>query len=407
MSKIVVMGGCGEVGGTAVKILAGRGCFSRIVIADINEDKAKKLAADIGSKNISVVKVDALEGESVKKAVAGADVVLNCAGPFHRLVPAVLEAVIEAGVNYVDICDDVDVTVEILKKDGAAKDAGVTALIGMGSSPGATNLLAKFAAENLLDEVDTIDTFHAHGGEPSEGRGVIEHRLHCITMDIPMYLEGELRYVRYFEPQGVALREEFQFPVIGKTMLYPYAHPEQVTLPRYIKCRNVTNKGAVLPEEYAELIREMCRLGLADKEPVEVEGRKIRPYDFTISYVIRERDRILKETGFGSQRGALSVLVKGKKDGRYSEYRFHMASRSQAMGEGTAVPACIGAVMMSRGKIKGKGVLPPEACVDPNEFLSLVPEMISLSDDRESGESFGGVIVEHVDERGEVTKLDI
>ena len=73
---------------------------------------------------------------------------------------------------YVDVCDDVDVTHEISDMDEAAKRAGMTAVIGMGSSPGATNLLAKFAADNLLDETVSIDIFHAHGGEPFEGAGM-------------------------------------------------------------------------------------------------------------------------------------------------------------------------------------------------------------------------------------------
>ncbi len=407
MAKIIVLGGCGAVGSVAVKTLAPLDYFSEIVIGDINIEKAEEIVSEFGSGKVSAKKVDALDSKSVKNAIAGSDLVLNCAGPFHKLVPGILKAVIESGINYLDICDDVDVTIDILKMDEAAKSAGVTALIGMGSSPGATNLLAKFAADSLLDETDSIDIFHAHGGEPFEGEGVIEHRLHCINMDIPMFLDGELKHVKYFEDDGIALREEFDFPVLGTVLLYPYSHPEQVTLPRYIKCRQVTNKGTQLPEEYSELIREICRLGLASKEPLDVKGQKVTPYDFTIAYLIRERERILKETNFGPQRGCASVVVKGKKDGNYSEYRFHMASRTQAMGEGTAIPAAVGAILMLRGKVSGKGVMPPEACVSPQDFIDLIPKVMKLDEKKEGGESFGGVIVEHIDENGKVTKLDV
>jgi saccharopine dehydrogenase (NAD+, L-lysine-forming) len=226
-------------------------------------------------------------------------------------------------------------------------------------------------------------------------------------MDIPMFLDGELKYVKYFEEDGIALRENFDFPVLGKVVVYPYSHPEQVTLPRYIKCRQVTNKGTQLPEEYSELIRDMARLGLASKDPLEIKGQKVTPWDFTVAYIIRERDRILKETNFGPQRGCASVVVKGKKSGKYSEYRFHMASRTQAMGEGTAIPATIGSILMLEGKVSGKGVMPPEACVTPQDFIDLVPKVMRLDKKKEGGESFGGVIVEHIDESGKVTKLDI
>jgi len=195
--------------------------------------------------------------------------------------------------------------------------------------------------------------------------------------------------------------------VLGTVPLYPYPHPEQVTLPRSIKCRQVTNKGSVLPSEYYNLIRDLCRLGLADPEPLWVKGKKIAPDDFAMAYIIRKRERILKETGFGSQRGCVSVLVKGQKQGKSREYRFHLASQSQALGEGTAIPAAAGAVLMQMGKVSGRGVMPPEACLNPLDFLELVPRLIQLDRKKEGGQSFGGVIVEQVDENGNVTKLNI
>jgi saccharopine dehydrogenase (NAD+, L-lysine forming) len=73
-----------------------------------------------------------------------------------------------------------------------------------------------------------------------------------------MFLDGELKYVKYFREDGIALRESFDFPILGEVPLYPYPHPEQVTLPRYIKTNRVTNKGSVLPNEYYNLTRDLC-----------------------------------------------------------------------------------------------------------------------------------------------------
>jgi saccharopine dehydrogenase (NAD+, L-lysine-forming) len=105
--------------------------------------------------------------------------------------------------------------------------------------------------------------------------------------------------------------------------------------------------------------------------------------------------------------GCCSVVVKGKKDGRYQEYRFHMASRSQALGEGTGIPAAMGTMLMVTGRVSGKGVMPPEACVNPLDFIGLISRVMKLDSRKEDGESFGGVIVERVDETGRVEKLDI
>jgi saccharopine dehydrogenase (NAD+, L-lysine-forming) len=406
MTKVIVLGGCGAVGSVAVKTLAAQEIISEVVIGDWNIDKAKAMAKDLGSK-VSAIKVNAEDRESIKAAVRGCDIVLNCVGPFYKTVKTILSAVIELGINYVDVCDDVDVTVDILNMDKQAKAAGITALIGMGNSPGISNLLGKFAAENLLDETDSIDIFHAHGGEAIEGEGVIGHRFHCMTIDVPMFLDGKLTYVKYFEPDGIALRQKFEFPILGEVPLYPYPHPEQVTMPRYIKTRQVTNKGSVIPNEYYDLTRELCGLGLASKEPLDVKGVKVTPYDFAMAYILKQRERILKETNFGKQRGCLSIVVKGKKGGKYREYRFHLASRSEALGEGTGIPAAMGVLLMQTGKISSKGVMPPEGCINPNDLLALVPKVMKLDSKKEGGESFGGVIVQQIDEDGKITNIDI
>ena len=407
MAKVTVLGGCGAVGSVAVKTLAAQNMFSRIRIGDVNMAKARAIIDEIGSKKVSAVRVNAEDPASVKKAIKGSDIVLNCVGPFYKSVKAILRVVIDERINYVDICDDVDVTLDILKMDKAAKKAGITALIGMGASPGITNLFAKLVADTLLDETESVDIFHTHGGEPIEGEGVIGHRFHCMTIDIPIFLDGRLKYVRYFGEDGIALRQTFDFPIVGKNIpLYPYPHPEQVTLPKYIKVKQVTNKGSVLPIEYYELTGNICKLGLASKEPLDVRGKSIVPYDFAVAYIIRERDRILKRTKFGTQRGAMAVVVKGKKEGRREEYRVHMASEGAALGEGTGVPAAMGVILMDQGKITAKGVLPPEGCVDPNDIIRLRSTMKPVKK-KGRKKAVELLYAERIDARGKAQRIDL
>jgi saccharopine dehydrogenase-like NADP-dependent oxidoreductase len=407
MSKIIVLGGYGAVGRVAVRTLVKHAEFSEVVIGDFNVQGAQQLAAGLDSPKVTAVQFNAMDPRSVSEAIQGCDIVLNCVGPFYTTVKPILSAVVESRIDYVDVCDDVDVTLDILGMDQIAREAGITAVIGMGNSPGVTNLLGKLAAETLLEETDAVDIFHAHGGEPIEGEGVIEHRFHCMSIDIPMFIEGELKYVKYFEEDGIALRTTFQFPILGEVPVYPYPHPEQITMPKYIQLKRVTNRGSVIPNEYYDLIREMCRLGLNSKEPLVVKGRAILPYDFAIAYIIRERERILKDTHFGSQRGCTSVVVKGKKNGKYKEYRFHMASQSQALGEGTGIPAAMGAILVKRGKVPAKGIMPPEACINPYDFLALLPEIMALEKRETGGLAFEGFLVESVDENGNVKKVDL
>ena len=409
MAKVIVLGGCGAVGSVVVKTLAAQDVFSQIIIGDINRQRADTIISENPQNNISFIHVKAEDPQSIQNAISGCDLVINCIGPFYKTVKTILDQVIAARINYVDVCDDVDVTLEIFELHEKAKNAGITALIGMGSSPGATNLLAKFAADHLLDETDAIDIFHAHGGEPVEGEGVIGHRFHCMRIDIPMFLDGELRHVKFFKKDGRALRRTFDFPALGNDIkVYPYPHPEQVTLPKYIPLKQVTNRGTVLPDEYYTLTKDVCKAGLASREPVNVNGRPVVPYDFAMAYIIRERERILKETDFGRQRGCCSVVATGKKDGKYQEYRFHMASQSEALGEGTGIPAAMGGLLMQQGKIKEKGVLPPEGCVNPVDFIDLITKVMDLDKkNKDSHDEFGGVIVQKIDEHGHIEIIDI
>ncbi len=404
MTRVTVLGGCGTVGSIAVRTLTELGDFSEIIVADIDTTRADWLVKDIGGDCLSAISCDATDPNSIKAAIKGSDVVLNCAGPFYILAPIILKAVIEEGINYVDVCDDVDATIEILKMDKAAKRAGISALIGMGSSPGVANLLARFCAEQMLEEVESIDILHAHGGEPHEGAAVIGHRIHSMSIDIPVFLDGKEKTVQFFEEDGIALQEEVDFHLIGKYRCYPYPHPETVTIPKYIPCKRVTNLGCVIPPEYYSLIMNIVKLGITSDQPIKVKGNKVSPLDFITAYILDEREKILKETSFGMQRGCLKIVIKGKKEGKPHQYNFSMASIGQSMGEGTGIPAAIGATLMHRGKIQEKGVLPPEACVNPMDFLAIMQDFLKLEGITGKGSP---LIIESVDAEGKVKQLSL
>jgi len=404
MSRITVLGGCGVVGTVAVKTLVSAGDFSEIIVGDINIEKANECVEAIGDECLSTFKVDASDPAAVKEAIKGSDIVLNCCGPFYKLGPIVLKAVIESKIDYVDVCDDYDATKLLLDMDRAAKKAGITALTGMGSSPGVANVLVRFCADHMLDEVESIDILHAHGGEPVEGAAVVAHRIHSMTSPIPMYIDGKFTTVDYFGESGKALEADYDFHKVGTYRCYPYPHPETITLPNYIKCKRVTNLGCVIPPEYYSMIQDIARLGIIGEEPIIVNGQQVVPLDFAIAYILEQREGILKKTNFGEQRGCLKIVIKGIEDGKPHRYHFSMASIGQSMGEGTGIPAALSAVLMKKGKITEKGVLPPEACVNPMDFLGIMQEHLKL-DKVSGGES--PLIIESISEDGKVERLEL
>ena len=403
MSRVTVLGRSGAVGSIAAETLASSGVFSDVVVADINIAAARKVAGKLKGVKASAVEFDADGPQSLRKAIGGSSVVLNCVGPFYKYGPTILKTVIDARINYVDICDDFDATEKLLAMDDKAKKAGVSALIGMGSSPGVANILVRFCADSLLDQVEAVDIYHAHGGEKIEGPAVVKHRIHSMKINIPMFLDGKFTTVNLFDDSGKALEEETEFKDVGTYNVYGYPHPETITLPKYLKgIKRVTNLGLVLPPAYAELIKGMVRLGVTDEKPIEVQGHKIVPLEFAVAYILSQRERLLKEAKIDQPMGCLKIVVKGYKDGGKNTYIFSMSSRGQGMGEGTGIPAAIGAIIMGTGKITQKGVLTPEACVNPMDLLELAKTKVKTV----GGRGFP-ISIEHIDRDGKSQKLNL
>jgi saccharopine dehydrogenase-like NADP-dependent oxidoreductase len=73
MSRVIVLGGCGNVGIQAVKALVATKDFDEIVIADINVERADKYVEEIGDSRLSSLKVDlthsAMITDTIKDAV--------------------------------------------------------------------------------------------------------------------------------------------------------------------------------------------------------------------------------------------------------------------------------------------------------------------------------------------------
>ncbi|MBU7039047.1 MAG: saccharopine dehydrogenase NADP-binding domain-containing protein [Theionarchaea archaeon] len=391
--------GCGTVGTTAIKTLDALGVFDTITVGDINIHYAENVA-DTCSCETLCVKCNAEDPEQLRDVMKGSDVVLNCVGPFYKYGPPILTAAIEEGVNYVDVCDDLDATIEQLELHQKAIQNDVSALIGMGSSPGLANVLVKFC-ENFFD-IKSVDIYHAHGGEETEGAAVVKHRIHSMKMEIPVFLNGALQYVRLFEESGQALEEECEFPGVGTYRVYAYPHPETITLPQHITgVQRVTNLGLVLPPGYAELIKGVVRLGITGEEPITVNGGRVVPLDFAVAFILSQREQLLKNAGFTEPMGSLKIVVGGEREGKKEKYIFALGSRGQGMGEGTGIPAAIGATLMAQGKIPKKGVSPPEACVNPLEVLSLAAKAL-----QSTGKGELPFVIERIDEQGKKTEID-
>lgn len=115
-------------------ILAGRNEARLAQVAEANDCEYRTFAIGETEKNLD-----------------GVDALLNCAGPFVDTYEPVVDACIEAGVDYLDITGEIEVFEGIAARDETAREAGVTLLPGVGFDVVPTDCTARHLADRLPD----------------------------------------------------------------------------------------------------------------------------------------------------------------------------------------------------------------------------------------------------------------
>ena len=112
--------------------------------------------------------LDIRDRDAAVAALDGADVLLNTAS--YRVNLDAMEVALAAGAHYVDLGGLFHVTREQLGLDARFREAGLLAVLGMGSTPGKTNVMAARAVELLGDDVERI-VVGAAGRDPDPPAG--------------------------------------------------------------------------------------------------------------------------------------------------------------------------------------------------------------------------------------------
>ena len=350
--RVVALGGAGVMGRYGVKDLASKDSVEELLIADYDLAAAEATAREVGAK-CKAVQVDANNHAQMVETVKGFDVAMGTIGPFYKYEKKVAAACIDAGVNYVSICDDYDAAADFLELDAAAKKAGVTAISGVGWTPGITNVFARLGAEQL-DEVDEIATSWACDPADTAGKAVTFHYIHAVTGMIPSFIDGRMQNIK----AGSGL-EKIRFPdTVGEVSVFHAGHPEPVTIPRYMNVRTVTLKGGLTDPFLVGLTSFLVRMHLTN-----TPRRKQLVGDF-FNMVLPFLESIGKPPETCS---ACRTDITGKKKGKWTHLAYGAADHMDAL---TCLPTSIVVQMVGEGLITEKGAMAPEACVDPKEFLT-------------------------------------
>jgi hypothetical protein len=359
--KIVVVGGAGRVGRRVVSELQPHKDISVIVADRARPD-------DPGQKFIAV---DLADSASLRSAFDGADVVINTSGPFDRWGTVVLDAAIDVGTNYIDVCDDPEPTLEMIGRDAAARKAGIRAVIGLGVSPGVTNYLAVLAARNL----DTVDLLTTFWGDSAEGRTREQATERALGLAVA-FEEGRAAYTHLIVQTSSevqvwrdhapvkerAWRRAYRVSTSrGETGIYRViGHPEPVTLPNTLRTRDCLNIGTVDAGADRLMLPVLDRIIAGEIDAQEALREMARQLRENPASIMTERhgDPLPRKIG---------AAAVGERDGRRDGVVvFPGGELAGSMSLVTARPAVVGALHIDEVSI---GVHSPEDAFDARTYL--------------------------------------
>jgi len=361
--KVLILGGCGYMGSSAARDLIKSDEVSQVVLVDKKMDMTKVHESVRNSKKISTLTLDITDFQALVRVIEGNDVVINTVGPYSRFGTQPVKAAIAAGVNYVDICDDCNVTKQIFDLDESARKAGVSICTGFGGGPGITNIIAKYAADKL-DKVDEIQIFWAVALNDPFGQAGLTQAMSQFIGNVIQYIDGQWVDV----PAGSGAEEVVFLEPVGKLEVYYAAHPEPLTLPRYISgVKNVIQKGGFLPAWVCKMFMEFINLGFITEEPLTVGDASIATKDIMVS-IVQHASGFWKQVEQYTNSPA-KIVVSGKEGNKRTTYTYRVIGHAAVAN---AICMSLSAQMLCRGEIKVKGVVAPEGAVNPKRFLDVL-----------------------------------
>jgi saccharopine dehydrogenase-like NADP-dependent oxidoreductase len=366
--KVLALGGGGGMGRWAARTAANMKEVEQLVVADLNGRAAAEFAGTLGPKARGIA-LDVTNRDALGDALRGTDAVLNTVGPFYRFGTLVLQAAIRAKCHYLDICDDWEPTLDLLGLDAKAREAGITAVVGMGASPGITNMMAVLALRELdtAEEIYTGWNLEAAVPEPESGQqgvnAALMHGIRQATGTIRVFRDGESR------EEAPLARLQIDYPGVGRRPVWTFGHPEALTFPRY--CPDLKTSLNVTFAATSEMISLQCLRWLVDRRLLSAH-RAATIFEW---YDKHKKRRANLEFVRKDLLPPLFAASRGTKQGKPSWVGVAQTGfLPSGMGEMTGVPLAIALLLLARGRIVRRGVFAPEGCIDPDAFFeALVP----------------------------------
>ena len=365
MSRILVLGGVGAMANETTRDLVATSNFDEITIADIDVKKAKAFASGLKDKRLKVVVFDANKISDMVKLMKGYDVVAN--GLPRIYSEKAIKAAIAARVNILDL---ISLEEETLALDGKAKGVGISAVGGVGITPGITNILAKLGSDRS-SRVEQIDIDFAAFRSIAHSPAL----LHVILWEFDPNTKIRYRFEngKLIPNPPFSGERTVHFPdPIGTQTTYYVPHGESQTLSKSIEGVKRVYIRWTFPPRAMRLVRGLYDYGFYESKPILYQGKRVSPLDFIRTYLLSVPQGDQTELWGYSVQAEIIGSLKGKK----VMVRFQTShppmeewGGTRAYDKNVGIPLSIGAQMVADGKAKRKGVDGAENMLPAQEFV--------------------------------------
>lgn len=377
MSKVLIIGAGGVGGVVTHKCAQLPDVFTEIVLASRTEAKCKAIAAQL-NRPIKTAQVDADNVPELVQLLTAEkpSLVINVALPYQDLT--IMDACLEAGVNYMDTAnyEPLDTAKFEYKWQWAYHEkfeqAGLTALLGSGFDPGATNVFTAYLAKHYFDEIHELDIIDVNGGDhgyPFATNFNPEINIREVTAECRHWENGE-----FVTTDAMSKKASFTCPEeVGTYNIYRMYHEELESLSKHFPTLKRAQFWMSFSDNYLKHLEVLGNVGMTGIDAVEYEGQQIVPIQFLAKLLPDPSSLGPRTVG----KTCIGCVVRGIKDGKERiVYIYNICDhqscyqevQSQAISYTTGVPAMIGAMNMVKGDWIKPGVWNIEQ-FDPDPFM--------------------------------------
>lgn len=376
--KVLVLGGCGIQGRTAVFDLCRSREIKEVICADASLDSLDLIKDFIDTSKLQPVTLNAANPDNLNDLFRRADVAVDLLP--RQFATRVCRAAIQTGVGVVNT----NYPGPVAELAEQAREAGVAIMPECGLDPG-IDLVIYGEAGRRFDELHVIKSYCGGFPEKSASDNPLHYKVSWIwegvlsssKRDSRAIIDGRIVEIPGERQHEIQFVHSVDFPGLGQLEAIPNGDAVRYTdMLGVTETIKETGRFSLRWPGWSAFWRPLKQLGFLSEKPVPDLPGEISPYRFLdkhmgpqLQYNKGEKDLVAMLNIFegivGGERRRLTSRLLIERD---------LDTGLMAMSKGVGFPASIVAQMIGAGEIAEKGLLTPTLHVPYQRFMDQLAE---------------------------------